>query len=170
MKVQVIFAHGSYGEFGNGSRLPWKHCKEDMQFFKSVTVNGVCVMGRATWDSLPSKLEDRVNVVLSNEPVDADHVMTGDLKDVVETLKEMYPDKTISIIGGLSLIEKSIDFADVIYKSTLNTNKALDATHFVENKLIEKIKKNYVNATNVNLKVAHVDIESIDLDMFVRSK
>ncbi len=52
----------------NGS-IPWR-VKEDMRRFKRLTLGGVCVMGRRTWDSLVAAgfsggLPGRRNVVLT---------------------------------------------------------------------------------------------------------
>lgn len=43
------------------------HTPEDMAFFKQLTLGGVVVMGRSTFDSLPGRrpLKGRVNIILS---------------------------------------------------------------------------------------------------------
>ena len=69
MKLNLIFAITPEKLFGINNQLPWKKCKEDMDNFKSITTdifnNSYVVMGRKTFESLPNKLADRTNVVIS---------------------------------------------------------------------------------------------------------
>lgn len=52
---------------GRGGRIPW-HLPEDFKWFKELTIGGVVVMGRKTFDSLPRPLPNRTNVVLTRAP------------------------------------------------------------------------------------------------------
>ena len=69
MKLNLIFAITPENLFGINNRLPWEKCKEDLDNFKSITTdvfnNSYVVMGRKTFESLPNKLTDRINVVIS---------------------------------------------------------------------------------------------------------
>jgi thymidylate synthase/dihydrofolate reductase len=69
MKLNLIFAITPEKLFGINNHLPWDKCKEDMDNFKSITTdifnNSYIVMGRKTFESLPNKLTDRINVVIS---------------------------------------------------------------------------------------------------------
>ena len=74
----------SYGDFGIGkdNSIPW-HIPDDLKFFKTLTtyesntkendyewINAV-IMGRKTWDSIPSKykpLNNRLNIVITRNP------------------------------------------------------------------------------------------------------
>lgn len=53
---------------GLENKIPW-NLKGDLKFFKNLTLNSRVVMGRKTWDSLPSSvkpLPNRQNIVLTN--------------------------------------------------------------------------------------------------------
>ena len=69
MRLNLIFAVTPENLFGINNRLPWEKCKEDLDNFKSITTdvfnNSYVVMGRKTFESLPNKLTDRINVVIS---------------------------------------------------------------------------------------------------------
>ena len=44
-------------------------CPEDMRHFRQVTKNGIVIMGRKTWESLPERfrpLPDRANIVITS--------------------------------------------------------------------------------------------------------
>ena len=65
----LIWAQGNNRAIGAGGKLPW-HLPEDMALFKRVTMHGVVVMGRATWDSIPERfrpLPGRRNIVLTRD-------------------------------------------------------------------------------------------------------
>lgn len=73
MSLTIIVAATRNNGIGQGSRLPWR-LPQEMSYFASVTsrapegqANAV-VMGRTTWESIPTKfrpLKNRVNLVLS---------------------------------------------------------------------------------------------------------
>ena len=159
--VQLVFAH-SNGAFGNNNSLPWNHVKEDMKFFQTVTTDTICVMGKATWESIGSKpLPNRVNVVLSNSTIKgADLTMIGTLRGVIKTLKTMYPDKTISIIGGLSLIKEAIGIADIVYMTELHSYLPVSATHYVQDS-VDAIKAQYKLVISQDVRLQHKDIRSL---------
>ncbi|AJT61097.1 dihydrofolate reductase [Vibrio phage phi-ST2] len=134
MKVQIVFAHGMskspHAPFGNQNKLPWKHNKEDLARFKAVTMNSVLVMGSKTFESLPGKLADRPHVVLSSsDTATAKNGQKADVyckcdsfQDLIKNIENVYLiegfDK-ISVIGGPSVIESALPFADHIYKTTI---------------------------------------------------
>lgn len=128
--IQIVFAHGATDDptkapFGHKQALPWGYCKEDLEFFKEITQSTVLVMGANTFASLPFKLPGRKHMVLSERAYDPDFVppvakngdkpdMTGDcLEDAIRF------NWKFSIIGGPGLIKEALDFADVVYKTTI---------------------------------------------------
>lgn len=60
----LISAIGRNREIGKNQNLIF-HVKDDMKFFRETTKGHKVVMGRATWESLPSKLKDRKNIVIT---------------------------------------------------------------------------------------------------------
>ena len=70
--MKLILACDLNGGIGYKNKLPW-YIPLDLKRFKNLTQNGVVVMGRKTWESLPKKpLPKRVNVVVSKtlQPLD----------------------------------------------------------------------------------------------------
>ena len=59
---------------GIDNSIPW-HYSEDFKRFKRVTLNGIIIMGRKTWESIGRKaLPKRRNIVISRSTVDnAEH-------------------------------------------------------------------------------------------------
>ena len=66
----LVAAVGQNRELGNRGQLIF-HLKEDMQFFKATTSGHPVIMGRKTWESLPKKLPNRLNLVVSHSPKSA---------------------------------------------------------------------------------------------------
>lgn len=70
-KLCAIYAVTQDYVIGVDGHLPWGRAQRDMQIFKEKTMNGVVIMGRKTWESLPPAsrpLPNRVNIVLSTDP------------------------------------------------------------------------------------------------------
>lgn len=66
MKISAIVAVGQNGEIGRGGAMPWPHLRKDMRWFAERTRGKPVIMGRKTWDSLPSSpLPGRPNIVLT---------------------------------------------------------------------------------------------------------
>lgn len=71
--IRAIVATDPTGIVGLNGTIPWRF-KADLQHFKRQTMSGVCIMGRKTWESIPSpksggpKLPGRSVVVLSRTP------------------------------------------------------------------------------------------------------
>ena len=64
MNLSIIACVGKNLELGKNNNLIF-HIKEDMKYFKDVTLNHIVVMGRKTYESLPGLLKDRKNVVIT---------------------------------------------------------------------------------------------------------
>jgi dihydrofolate reductase len=67
--VGLVWAQSTSGVIGRGGDIPWR-VPEDLARFKQVTMGHTVVMGRRTWDSLPTRarpLPGRRNVVLSRQ-------------------------------------------------------------------------------------------------------
>ncbi|OBI05004.1 dihydrofolate reductase [Mycobacterium scrofulaceum] len=66
-ELGLIWAQSTSGIIGRGGDIPWR-VPEDLIRFKELTIGHTVVMGRRTWESLPTKvrpLPGRKNVVLS---------------------------------------------------------------------------------------------------------
>lgn len=152
IKVVFAYAPGMNGNaFGNGDSLPWPHQKDDMKMFMETTKDSVCVMGCKTWESLPKSLPNRVNVVLARPYLPEnksgevpDMVMHGDLRAAIYDLQTSFPDKDICIIGGLSIIEEAIGFADQIVVTRIKPRdiRGFDADVFVNESILGQIMNN----------------------------
>ena len=113
----IIAAVGKNNELGKKADLIF-HIKEDMQFFKETTTGHTVVMGFKTWESLPKKLPNRKNIVVSFEEIEGPDECVTDLvqfiKDNENTNEEIF------VIGGGSIYAQFIDHAKRIYLTEIN--------------------------------------------------
>ena len=100
-----IVAVDRNGAIGKGGKLPW-HYSADMKFFKQTTIGNAVVMGRRTWLTLKSPLNDRQNIVLSRDPnlASPDSVIVlSDAASVLDLGRNQ--ERDLFVIGGAQVYE-----------------------------------------------------------------
>jgi dihydrofolate reductase len=96
-EVGLIWAQSTSGVIGRSGGIPWQ-LPEDLQRFKALTMGHTVVMGRRTWESLPTKvrpLPGRKNIVLTQQ---ADFTAEG--ATVVRGLDEALKYPRTWVVGG----------------------------------------------------------------------
>ena len=71
MEIALIAAVGSGNELGANNELMW-HLPDDFSWFVKHTKGKPVIMGRKTMESLGRPLKNRLNIVLSRNPVNAE--------------------------------------------------------------------------------------------------
>ena len=107
--IKLIVCMGIDGGIGKDNALIYNY-KKDMKFFKETTTGHVVVMGKNTFESLGRPLPNRVNVVLTDEEIDCDHIIqfvNQDLSYVLQKLDKQF-DEDIFIIGGAYVYNEAI--------------------------------------------------------------
>ena len=99
-------------------RLP-----EDMKFFRSVTLNHTCVMGRKTYESIGRPLPHRQNIILTRQP----HYTAEGCTVVrnIERVLELSP--KVFIIGGEQIYRAFLPHADTLLLTHLDGSWEGDA-------------------------------------------
>jgi dihydrofolate reductase len=105
--------------------IPWNY-KHDMLHFKTSTINSNVIMGRRTFESMnETPLKNRTNLVVSS--YNYDDVINCD--SISNALNSRDKDKDTWFIGGVSIYEAGMDWADVI-KLTVIPKKILIENSF----------------------------------------
>lgn len=105
--MQAILAINESNVLGVDNKLAW-NIPEDLEFFKSKTVGNIIIMGRKTYESLPSKgLPYRINIVLTRNPgkyknID-ERLYFVNIESLDTILEKIQGDKKIFIIGGAEI-------------------------------------------------------------------
>ena len=112
--MKLIVAVDKEWNIGNKNDLLF-YIPDDLKFFRSQTVEKVCVMGRKTLESFPGSkpLKNRVNIVLSRN---ADLAVEGatfvkDIDELKEELKK-YNSDDIYVIGGETIYTLLLPMCD----------------------------------------------------------
>jgi len=122
IEYNMIVAHDNHYGIGNEGRIPW-YISEDLIYFRDITLNNIVVMGRKTYDSIPSTrrpLKDRINIVLTNNPENynsTDNLIycnEGNLNYYIDYFNKMNNINKIFFIGGSEIYKKYMYI--VIYK------------------------------------------------------
>ena len=100
---------------------------EDMRFFRDKTKGNIVIMGRKTYDSLPSKpLPYRTNIVITSK---VDNYMTDKNGTIfasmnfIKTLLNILPSKfplDVYIIGGGYIYKELLPYCDNAYVTKIN--------------------------------------------------
>jgi len=133
VNIIVAFSTRNFGIGLHGS-IPW-HIKEDMFRFKKITQGSVIVMGRKTWESLPTEhrpLVNRLNVVVTRQAdtktVPDSSVVFVHPDNLDQYLGTINQDLQVFVIGGTSLYNKFMGKAHRIY--TTQVDKEIQADTF----------------------------------------
>lgn len=114
MNISIIAVIGKNRELGKDNRLIWKLPK-DLRFFKQKTMGKYILMGRKTYESLPNNLLGRICIVISSKNLDeySDALCFHDFIDALAFFEGR--EDNIFIIGGQSIYEQALPFADDMY-------------------------------------------------------
>ncbi|MEI5585174.1 MULTISPECIES: dihydrofolate reductase [unclassified Agromyces] len=122
-RIGLVWAEAHGGVIGAGGGMPW-HVPEDLAHFKRTTHGEPVVMGRRTWDSLPTRfrpLPGRANIVITRQ---ADWTAEGAVRarSVEEglALAASDADDWIWVIGGAELFARTIGDADRLVVTELD--------------------------------------------------
>lgn len=148
--INCIVAIEQNQGIGVNNSLPWPRLSADMQFFKKMTTNQVVIMGSLTWMSLPKKLPDRVNIVITRyNKCNADHCFSA-IEAAILFAQTEYPDKEIFIIGGQQLYDSTLHMIDRFYvteiKESFSCDKFFNFNYVKQN--FPNIKLYYQNSEN----------------------
>lgn len=113
MKLVIIAAIGKNRELGIDNHLIW-HLPNDLKFFKEKTTGKTIVMGRHTFESLGRLLPNRTHIVLSKSTNSFPKEVII-FKSVEEFLKNYKNDEEVFIIGGASIYNEFINYADKMF-------------------------------------------------------
>ena len=127
--ISMIAAIGKNNELGKNNNLIW-HFKEDMKFFKEITMNHKVVMGRKTYESLPGPLNGREMIVISTGTVDKAIRVYNNINSIVDKYKNS--DEEVFICGGASIYKEFLPYANKLYLTEINSTCDEADTFFPE--------------------------------------
>lgn len=127
-RLSLVVARARNGVIGRDGGLPWR-LRSDLQRFKALTMGKPCLMGRATWESLPLKpLPGRLNIVLTRDEAWGEDgeartamgqaLISRSLEEALEIAREQAMDDgvdEICVIGGAGLYAETLSRARILH-------------------------------------------------------
>lgn len=114
-RISIIAAVADDYAIGYKKNLPWK-LPADMRHFRELTTGHTLIMGKRTFESLPNgPLPNRTNIVLTSlltEGVVEGYFEANSLEDALELSSNS---EQVFIIGGSSVYQQGLDYADSLY-------------------------------------------------------
>jgi len=155
MQYALIVAVDFHGGFAKDGKIPW-HFPDDLTWFKQRTKNQICVMGRATYETINEQLGDKAKesvlpdrrcFVVSNTLTDISNAtIIQRIGEVTTHLSdEELDEKTIFFIGGERIYQESIALADTVYITVVedvhNCDKFFPTDYMLEHFSVDKTFK-----------------------------
>jgi dihydrofolate reductase len=152
VRVSLVAAVAHGGVIGRGGVIPWR-IPEDAQHFRALTMGHPVVMGRRTWDSLPSRfrpLPGRRNVVVTrNAAWQVDGAERApSLADALDLLQGA---PQVFVIGGGQLYAEALPLADELLLTEIDADIEGD-TFFPEwdrAKFAERSRERHVSEAGI---------------------
>lgn len=115
---------------GRDNKLPWK-LPNELKYFKDRTLGKPVIMGRKTFESMPSPLPNRLNIVLTRTEQNLNKaIVVHSLKEALDHAKKHCDENEIEecfVIGGTSVYAEALPHAQRLYATTVNTEIQGDA-------------------------------------------
>ncbi len=110
--ISLIAAMDKNNVIGYENDMPWS-LPNDLRHFKEVTSHHTIVMGRKTYESIGRPLPNRLNIILSR----SDYQTQDQVKVIssIDEIKQMAKSEEIFVIGGGTIYEQFLPFADKLY-------------------------------------------------------
>lgn len=161
--ITLIAAASLNNVIGNKGSIPW-HLPNDLKRFKQLTENSVVIMGSKTWSSLLGILPNRFHVIVSSK-LEQKHFDEGKVL-IVRSLEEAiekarlkrsllkYTSNDTFIIGGQTLYEEGLKFADRIELTRVYCNVTgdaffPDASKWINNFSLSNVEQHMADKTHL---------------------
>lgn len=129
MTISIIAAMADNRAIGYKGKLPWRQ-KDDLQYFKNKTLHHHTIMGRKTYESIPTPLPDRTCIVITRQKnlKLKKAIVVNTLKQALELSKK---EKEVFITGGAEIYKLALPFTDKVYLTHIHAKPKGD-TFFPE--------------------------------------
>ena len=168
MRISIIVAVAENRAIGFENQLLY-HLPNDLKRFKALTTGNTIIMGRRTFESLPKgALPNRRNIVLTTSKksfpgTDTFRSLEAALKDCCQRAELNAPQsQEVFIIGGASVYERALPFADRLCLTYVYDTPAEADTFFPEINLAnwkETFREEHESDERHSQRYAFVDYE-----------
>ena len=125
--LSIIVAKAKNNIIGKNNSLLW-NLPEDMKYFKEKTLGHTVIMGRKTFESIGKALQERENIVFSQNP---DFKVKDEIVKIVHSMLEIkeYIDdeKENFVIGGAMIYNLLMPYVEKLYVTEIDKDFEGDA-------------------------------------------
>lgn len=158
--LSLVAAIGKSNELGLDNHLIWK-IKEDLAFYRNLTLYQNIIMGRKTFESMsPKALEKRTPFVLSRTPLDkySDVNSFSSIDSLLQYIE--ITNQNFIVVGGAQIYEAFLPYVETMYLTEINENAEADtffpdfdleewdietiAYHNVDHSIVPYVRNRYV--------------------------
>lgn len=121
MTLSIVVARSLNNVIGKGNGIPWQ-VKGEQRLFRNITMGGVLIMGRKTFDSIGRPLPGRETIIITRNP-DAGHPgckIAHSLDEAVTLARTS--GRPIFIVGGGDVYRQALGLVDEVHLSTIHTS------------------------------------------------
>jgi len=154
-QIAVIAAVDAQGGFAKDGKIPW-HYPEDLRWFKMITKDSPCLMGKNTYEDINARLgpkaaesvlpNRRCFVLSSSLGSISNATIVKGVLDCENYMPDDEGDKTIFVIGGERLFTEGISRANTVYLTVINKQFQCDqffpVRYLEERFYVDKMYKN----------------------------
>lgn len=130
--VSIIAAVAKNGVIGSCGRIPW-NIPEDMEYFRKVTMGGIVIMGRKTYEEIGRPLPERFNIIVSqSKNFSGEKLQTVRSLEEAISLGDYYADENgipsrIFLCGGQRIYSQGMKYAKRLYLTEIDADYNGDA-------------------------------------------
>lgn len=126
--ISLIAAVARNGAIGRGQQLLWQ-LPADLRHFRETTSGQPVIMGRKTWESLPTPfrpLPNRHNIVVSRNPA---YLASGATlaRSIEAALRLAGDNREVFVIGGEDLFRQTLPLAKRLYLTEVAADAPADS-------------------------------------------
>ena len=125
--VELVVAVAANGVIGAEGDMPWR-LSTDLRRFKEITMGGVLVMGRRTFDSIGRPLPGRTTVVVTRDRTWAHegvHVAHG-VEEALDLARTLAGEDGVFVVGGGEIYRQAMPFVTRAHITTVHAEPAGD--------------------------------------------
>lgn len=104
--------------------------KEDLAYFKEMTMGKTVIMGRETLYTLPRQqpLKNRTNIIMTRDDnfTIEDGVIVHSIEELLDKISDYENPNDVLVIGGQSIYEQLLPYVDQCYVTKINHNFIAD--------------------------------------------
>ncbi|MEX0943911.1 MAG: dihydrofolate reductase [Pseudomonadales bacterium] len=121
MRLSMVVARSLNNVIGNGSEIPWR-VKGEQKLFRDITMGGVLIMGRKTFESIGRPLPGRETIIVTRN-TGTNHAGCKVAHSLAQAIAmAQASNRPVYIVGGGDIYQQALPLVDEVHLSTIQTN------------------------------------------------